>query len=183
MEVFVTGYGEIGPAKLILNTPADAVDTDLSLVWSDLRMEPNGRLIFGTSATRLEPDGFVCELGGMIRDEWPSATFFFDREPRQVDGTDPGAPIILTEARTGGRPLFRVKVVVSRRAKPGSHSATFVLTYFNGEEWRSSVRDIPFQVTNILQRHEGLAWGMALAAAVATIAEAFASILDLWLGK
>lgn len=68
-------------------------------------------------------------------------------------------------------------LTISKEAKPGPHSIQFVLTYFDGQTWKTASKNADFTIRNVYQRHEGPIWWIGGIAAGLTI---LASGVTLW---
>jgi hypothetical protein len=170
LDVFLAGYGRIGSSKLVLHTPPDAVDPSRSKVWSDIAQTEKG-FEFGKTERPLDPEGFVARLGGVNPDgKWDQSTFFFDADWFTSPSESWGTPPVMTEASKF--PPFRIRIQVPEKVRPGRYAMFLLFSYFNGQQWCASHREVAFQVTNTLQRHEGIAWVLGVGAALAAIAEA-----------
>jgi len=60
-------------------------------------------------------------------------------------------------------------LTISKEAKPGPHSIQFVLTYFDGQTWKTASKNADFTIRNVYQRYEWWIARVGLVAAVATI--------------
>ncbi len=75
------------------------------------------------------------------------------------------APMLITEHQLGKAP-FEVHLVTSKKARAGSHTLQFLLTYFNGEVWKTSVRDATIVVPSFYERHTVALWAVGIVVAI-----------------
>jgi hypothetical protein len=152
VEVYISGYGLIHAAKVLILYSPSAFITDSSRVRCG-----NGEW------KPLDPQGNVVSLHD------PS---FFDAGGRYQ---------IATEGKTDGNAPVQFDLAISKRAKAGPHSIQFVLTYFDGQTWKTASKNADFTIRNFYQRHEGVIWWiggpLGFLAAVITIAT---GIVTLW---
>lgn len=120
--------------------------------------------IFGGQEKPCGDDGITISLtGGILMEAWSRPTLFFDAAKGDL-------PIIATEMKQMRAPIsFRLGV--RDDARPGEYEQQFILTYFNGIEWRTSSATASVAVRNILQRYEIAAALIASAAAIAAISD------------
>jgi len=76
---------------------------------------------------------------------WNADTQFFDVSSGPI-------PQIFTETKSVEAP-FKYVLKTAKKIKPGMYYLEFVFTYFNGEKWVSSTKNIEFKVQNFLERH------------------------------
>ena len=67
----------------------------------------------------------------------------------------------------GGKAPIEYDLTISKKAKPGPHSIQFVLTYFDGQTWKTTSKNADFTIRNVYQRYE---WWIAIIGLLAAIA-------------
>lgn len=102
---------------------------------------------------------FTCK--GLKKPNWVCSTQFFDV-------TTGDLPQIYTETKQVEAP-FKYKLNTMKDIRPGNYSLEFVFTYFNGERWVSSTKNINFKVQNFLEKYAisiGVVAGLASVSAL-----------------
>ena len=169
-DVFITGYGDIGSAKLVFYPSSGLFDSGQSMVMFGYK-QMDGVVTFGGQEAGCGDDGVTLLLvGGVLATGWERPSLFFDMKKGDL-------PPIATETRQGRAPVsFRLRV--RNDARPGEYQLQFILTYFNGMEWRTTSVTVSMVVRNLLQRYEIQAAILASTAAVVAIAPAI-----LWIAQ
>lgn len=105
---------------------------------------------------------------------WQRPTWFADANEKQIDNYQ-----ISTEVKhpEGTSPLY-LDLTVRNGAIPGPHSVQFVLTYFDGQTWKTASKNADFTIRNLYQRHE---WWIAIVGALAAVATIGPMLRRLWL--
>lgn len=167
VEVFITGYGNIGPAKLAFY-PSPG-----TFVERDSRGRISLELVDGVP-TWAGPHGMVGDTGVMVTmqeglqgEGWSAPTLFFDT-------TAGRPPQIMTETKHLNAP-FTFSLVTRPRVSPGTYLLQFYLTYFNGIKWCVSSQQTSFTIRTLLQRHEV---AVAVVASIAAAAAVVPSLVD-----
>jgi hypothetical protein len=116
--------------------------------------------------------GVVTLSGGWLVPASQKHTWFFDGNEKQIDNYQ-----IRTEVRDpkGTSPIY-LDLTVGNHATPGPHSIQFVLTYFDGQTWKTASKNADFTIRNFYQRHEGPIWWVGGTAAVLTILASIATL-------
>jgi hypothetical protein len=158
LDVYITGYGEIGPAKLVFYPSLGVFETRESRMRTQLDVK-EGVMTWGHQRVSVDEIGVQLALnGGLQNSRWDKPSMFFD-----ISSADP--PQIITEMWLRHAPIeFDLKV--RSNAKPGAYSLQLHMTYFDGESWQAVSEQVGFTVRNVLQRHEMLIAAIALAAAM-----------------
>ncbi len=161
VEVFITGYGRIGPSKLAFY-PSPGIFNDRDS-FTCFGIKRDGDLL--TWGARQEPVGEAgCVIGlhgGVQVPEWDMPSFF-------VDLSDQIPPQILTETSQVNAPIsFSLSTLPD--AAPGTYRVQFYLTYYNGNYWSVAKQDVSSGVRSLLQRYEVTVAVIAFIAAAATI--------------
>jgi len=148
-KVFITGYGVIENAKVAAqHTSPGAFD----LKRSTIRCSDNDPSPANPFAN------FLILKNGAI--------FDVERYRVSVEYLSPH-----------GRAPWNFDLAIGKEARPGPYSIQFVLTYFDGQTWRTASKNADFTIRNFYQRHEGLIWWIGGVAAGLTI---LASAVTLW---
>jgi hypothetical protein len=173
VEVYISGYGVIQAAKVAYYPSPEVVDYDKSkMIFGPKRYDDHNGGWGGDTVQLSDPSystGGVATLsGGMAQPnnpQWQNQTWFFDGKENQVLNYQ-----ISTEVKDprGTSPLY-LDLAVSRSAKPGPQSIQFVLTYFDGQTWKTASKNADFTIRNIYQRHEIFIAVVGLVAAAVTI--------------
>jgi len=165
LEVFITGYGLIRKEKLVFYPSVDLFDNEKSKIRFGIgrkKDKPN-LFIFGTQERKLKDVGItIGGMGGIKKENWKEYTIFFDI----VDSKE--VPQISTETKQECAPV-ELDLKVSHSARAGIYYLSFNFSYFNGEQWKGSSKEVAFTIRNVLQRNETLAAFLAIFAATATI--------------
>jgi hypothetical protein len=161
VELFITGYGEIGRAKLTFYPSPDTfVERDSRLQFNLEKKE--GLIVWAGPHRMFSEVGVVISLSGGYKDtRWQESTLFFD-----CSAASP--PQIITETKQINAP-FTFSLVTRDHVAPGTYLLQFYLTYFNGTEWCMSSQQASFTIRSLLQRHETAVAVVASLAAAATI--------------
>ena len=198
LKLFMSGYGAIFSPKLLISIPPNLHDEDQSLVYFDLEPTIDNKLVLGAHSQKL-PMLSVQSLGGIGASTpgWEQPTYMIDT--RAVTQDD-AAPAILTETiqnrapfelhvkikkirlwqriRSVGNKLWEPTVHEGlRNPKPGKHTVQFVLTYFNGSEWRSDKTTYDIIVSSLYERHTLATWFIAIVAALTALLVAVLQLL------
>ncbi len=169
IEIYISGYGKISGCKLVTYPSPAAFDELHSWVRFGVR-NIDGKTFFGGKEQLLDPSGNTIDIGsgGMKRDDWLEQTMFFDT---RESGT---TPQIFTETRqkpkndvSDGPITLNLKL--NSKARAGTHSVQFVLTYFNGSCWATSTETVSFTVRTFYQRNELKIWLIGALIAVAGV--------------
>lgn len=64
---------------------------------------------------------------------------------------------------------FKYELTTKKSIKPGDYSLQFILTYYNGETWKSDSQSVEFKVRNFLERNDVLIGVFALVASIIAI--------------
>ena len=181
-EIFVTGYGRIETAKLVFYPSLGLIDQESSTIR--FGYEHVGDLIyFGGQENKVDELGVTLSLvGGVMRQGWTRPSLFFDMAKGAL-------PIIATETTQKRAPIsFNLRI--RNDARPGDYQLRFVLTYFNGAEWRTATETANVVVRNLIQRYElqvavvaSFAAVLGSIAALVTIAPTLTWIARLWCGR
>ena len=164
-DVFITGYGQIGFAKLAFYPSLGLINPLTSVV--KFGYEKRDEVIFfGGQEAKCGDDGFIISLvGGVQVDGWAAPSMFFDLKKNAL-------PQIATETRQVRAPVSFV-LQLRKDVRPGDYPLQFIMTYFNGESWCTATAIATVSVRNILQRWEIQAGLLAVAAALAAIVQVF----------
>ncbi len=174
IELYVSGYGEIGPAKLAFYPSPDVFDIGKSSIRFDIGVT-DGRGTWGGQQTNVDPVGTALDLsGGQQKTGWPAPTLFFDLPESVARGGR--LPQLVTETKQQYAPIH-ITLAVKRRTRPGLRFCRFQFTYFNGEQWCTTSEAITFTVRNFYQRNEGLVWSLGIIATLLGIALALKEIV------
>jgi hypothetical protein len=180
IQIFITGYGKIEGAKLVFYPPPFLINNEWSTAKYDLHGPPDGPWTFGGNEVSLREGGAALLLrGGLKAPGWQEATMFFDVMVRQ------NAPIaqILTETTTEDQaPIeltlhIRKKLPSGKRLPSGSHDIDFHLTYFNGQEWKTTSDIVTLNIPSIFKRFEVQAWVAGITISVLAAADPIISFL------
>ena len=170
LEIFVTGYGEIRGAKLVVYPPPYFIDLHTSKVIHDLEAgeQPEDPVVFGETEKTFEEvgsgeqEGVVhITFGGYKGDNWGFYSTFFDVPPTDINGD---VWVIATETRSGRAPIT-MPLKARCKAPPGDHNLRFYLTYYNGSQWKIDSQSVSITARAWFRRHEGLTWGVGITAA------------------
>jgi len=140
VEIYVSGYGAIRAGKVAFYPSPGVFDASRSTA-TPLNNKP----------TRLDKLGMVVTL-----------------DPKSF--CDVNGYRILTEGKPDREtPPIALDLSVNDDAKPGPHSIQFVLTYFDGQTWKTASKNVDFTIRNVYQRYEWWIARIGVLAAVATI--------------
>lgn len=159
-EQYITGYGEIKGAKIVVFLSPDLIDIKESIIQHSLGGVGN-ELKFGVGKFPIENNSFAFTFGGMAAKKWKSETMLFD-----INNSSP--PFIATEQFIGldKTAPFTYSIKLRDDIKPGDYSMDFYFTYFNGDKWSCVKEQVKFKVRNIFERYS--VW-FSLLAVVATL--------------
>jgi len=160
INIYFTGYGQIGMSKVFLSTGKDIFEKGESYAIGGLGRHKDSSVYWG--AIRMNPtvvNTLVFPLGGIKNGNspvWGPTTNYIDF------GTDSSDISILTEF-----PLYRLApysyhLKTIDRAEPGEYTITLVYTYFNGKEWSGQQQMIGIRIQNIIERNSGWAWAIGI---------------------
>ncbi len=169
VELFITGYGAIRGAKLLVYPSPGIYDTSKSSLTAGCKVVGN-RTVFGGQSWPMAPGcSFWIDLGttGVANPRWKGPTLFFDVRPdTHLIMTEMAFPWTPPEGDYHGPITLSLKL--NDRAAPGAYDIRFVLTYYNGESWVTSAETAQFSVRTWYQRWE--TWCQTAAVAAALIA-------------
>lgn len=175
-EIYVTGYGEIGPAKFFISSSPGVFDSSDCEVTDGF--VKNGPLItFGGQTTKVNMDvGITLSIAGLKTEKWQSTTAFYDiNQPEPGFENDLSRIGHLSTETHQRNPPASFSFKTRKTARAGDYGIQIVFSYFDGVEWRNSVLNVPFRLRSRLERWNSfLAW-LAAMAGVATIAAAVLS--------
>ncbi len=175
-EIYVTGYGEIGPAKFFVSSSPGVFDSnDCTLTDGFVQ---NGPLItFGGQTTKVNMDiGITFAIAGLKAEKWQATTAFYDvSQPAPGFENDLSRIAHLSTETHQSNPPASFSFKTRKTARAGDYGIQVVFSYFDGVEWQNSVLNVPFRLRSRLERWNSfLAW-LAAMAGVATIAAAVLS--------
>lgn len=160
IELFITGYGRSSGCKIFSAFSEAIIDEADSVIKSGVTLEDE-KLKLGTIEHKIsEETGKLTRciiLGGVKYGNWIESTQFFD--------TDNDSNTIFTETREPNPPIT-YDLRISKKTKPGLHSANFTLTYYNGSCWECHSITVNFKVRNFFERHAGKLSAIGAAAAI-----------------
>lgn len=171
VEVYISGYGVVQAAKVAFYPSPQVFDLDpnRSMMTTGIKRYDDGRMGWGGTPVKFDPTGGVLTLsGGFVSENnpsWQRPTWFCDANERQVNHYQ-----IATEVKhpQGTSPVC-LDLTVHNDATPGPHSIHFVLTYFDGQTWKTASKNADFTIRNFYQRHEIPVWILGGLAAIVTI--------------
>lgn len=163
-EQYITGYGEISNCKIQCYISSDLFDRDSSSVHHTpyIETQENGSITikWGRETGYVDNAGYNCICMGVKTANWKDPTLFFD-------ANEPG--LLITELKSGKAP-FEYNLKTSKTIRPGSHYIDFYLTYFNGQEWKTSKERLDFRVNNTFEKNSTTLSLLAALALLVTIA-------------
>lgn len=177
VEIFITGYGQIGNSKFVFYPSIDIIDTSESTLTYGLKHEPSGTgtlISWGEKTENLDGVGVSVDLaGGWVKSSWTTneATVYFDI-------TASPTPQIMTEATHFEIAPIVLKLKIKKKAQPGNHFLHFGFTYFNGQEWSGSNQQVQFTIKNVFQKHEIPISILVFIATILTILAAIITVID-----
>lgn len=156
-EQYFTGYGKIDSAKIAFYPSASIFDGDKSFIVNGIKNQ-NGKLLNGASRFPFTDVGVAITMQGVGRSDWEDsdATQFFDVSEGDL-------PQIYTETKQEEAP-FKYELKTKRNIRPGTYSLEFIFTYYNGECWVTTTKNIEFKVQNFLEKYSvqiGIIAGLA----------------------
>jgi len=172
IEIYISGYGIIGPSKLAFYLSPHVFDLNNSVVEHGIQ-KIDDKIGFGGQFEKLDPLGSVVSLDAMFgTKEGERKTLYSDVNP-----SDNKSMQIFSETKhpKGTSPLF-FDLTIRRDARPGPQSIQFLLTYFNGGRWETSSRSAQFTIRNVYQKNEGLIWYIGLFVAILAILTSFKTL-------
>lgn len=158
-EQYITGYGEIKKCKIQCYISSDIFDDTVSTVTNSLAQRDNIELFWGARRDVIGEPGYHCTCSGLRADNWEEETLFFDAGSHGM---------LLSEMKVTNAP-FDYSLKTRNNIKPGSHYIDFYMTYFNGEEWKTSKERVDFRVNNSFEKHSTVISLLAAAALIVTI--------------
>jgi hypothetical protein len=192
MEVYITGYGMIRGPKFTFTPPPNFLDEDESRLIHGFVRPEEGKSIslnvleFGGDEAKLSEVSFVIRLAGItgyFADDkditWKEPSIFWDTDVPPEYQT----PMVATEMKRG-RAVVEIYLKTKKRLwwgdlpflrsepgiYPGTHGFQGHLTYFNGEQWKSSSQSVSVVVPNFFKRHEGITWVAAILGVLIAVA-------------
>ena len=146
IQLFITGYGNIGGIKIFFYPPPDFI--------TEIGSEISGFLVAPNSQTKIDfKDGFSARLDGN------SARMGFGDVSTESE-FDRIVGLIHAENQVRDVPPFWLKLQTLKSARSGTHRLSLCATYFNVDEWKSSKQDIEIDVPSWFKRHEALTWAI-----------------------
>lgn len=152
-QQFITGYGNIRQCKIIFLGCHDVLES--GVIRSGLDRGKNDKLIFGGDEFKFDsehkgPPTFCCIMTGIKGDQWNEATMFFDSAKKDFP-----IPIISTESIDSRQtPPISHQYTIRKDAIPGNYEINTIMTYFNGEGWKTSSSPIRFTVRSRIETYE-----------------------------
>jgi hypothetical protein len=176
-ELFISGYGRIStPGKIFMLPSSDFIDqdSDSSFIRCGAKFEKDsirGEVWgFGGETYHIGNEGATLILGGPRNPTWEECSFFIDAIREQDEFNNQ----ILTETRphlpsgSMNAPISG-SLKISKNARSGSHSISFVFSYFDGSKWRSETCSGNLTIRSFYQRNEMLVWTIGLLAGICSI--------------
>jgi len=163
IDLYFTGYGEIGLSKVYISVSSDIFDRENSIFRTSL--DQKGRVMsWGASSGTITPLTVVNLNGGiqfLKNDTVKYFTQYIDMKP------DFGDLNILTEYRFTYAPLsFHLKL--REDVEPSNYIISFYYTYYNGMEWKGSTSEVPLKVNSLFEKYTDIliisGWVFALIA-------------------
>ncbi|HLZ15243.1 MAG TPA: hypothetical protein VKQ34_04625 [Candidatus Saccharimonadales bacterium] len=151
LRIFISGYGFIRQPKLRIQPPSEFFVEKESNILFDLGPEDGGSIVtWGKTCEPLLEDGITISLvGGITKQGWEEPTFIID---------EGNANIIFTEFSTKGKAPIELNLKTRDSVRPGTHTATFVLTYYNGRDWVVQHNTYSFQILSWYERNQVPVW-------------------------
>ncbi len=174
VEVFLTGYGQIEHSKILMSTSTSEIfdkiivkhslggvirDGKQSIFWGNLINQNNkfpAILMLNTGVSFTEKDTLVRYDG--------YSDFSKDTIENQI----------LTEERMINPPIS-FQVFIKDKARADNYKLSLYLTYYNGNEWKSSISTLDFRINTWTQKNENLITVVATFAAIFGILPIFIS--------
>ncbi|QLG46825.1 hypothetical protein [Costertonia aggregata] len=170
---YITGYGRIDPetSKVLAIASASIFDEDSSEVKST----------FGNNSNPFSNNGTTGVLISTLVDEQDNEhTLFNDAE---FLNPEKKAPSIVFEQNSISnnkeiQPPYKWILKAKNELTPGDYYLTFILTYFNGENWKNDKVELPIKVMTWYERKESIVQVFAWVIVVITIISFLFSIPD-----
>jgi hypothetical protein len=178
LEVYLTGYGQIQGAKILFYPPPYFIDTAWSMANYDAHLSADGEFTFGTTDSSFDETGGILILsGGLQNVRWstPSLVFDITDSPEKPAGVH-----IIASEKKFGKSLLLYRLQTRKDSPSGTHQLNFLLSYFNGQEWKSDSKSISLKVPNWFERNQGLSWAIAVVTLLVTLGAGPLSLLR-WL--
>lgn len=148
LQVFYTGYGMCRFNKTYINVSApvfertSTIEAGVKIVKPIDGTDTNEVLQFQKNKTMF---GYYNRInfhfaGLDPNGTWGYKTPFFDVLPNKNQNT------IMTEMNIGGEAIVTGDLHVKRWVSGGDYSMNVYFTYFNGQEWKTSVASLPFHI-------------------------------------
>ncbi|WP_175235359.1 hypothetical protein [Achromobacter mucicolens] len=165
---FVSGYGQIDQAKLLLIAPDGVPQGFCSSGFTQKLIAPNQvEIRQGGKKERIERE-FVIAIATKVSVPHPNGGTVVITPFSDAGGN---THAIHSETRRPD-PMLAVEYQIPHDFLPGTYKLTSVFTYFNGINWVSDRLEAQYVVRSVFQRHESTIAGIACAAAIATIVAA-----------
>ncbi|MCJ7602638.1 MAG: hypothetical protein MUO63_14205 [Desulfobulbaceae bacterium] len=165
IDGYITGYGKIESAKLMVLVPEhDRDQSKLIVNYPPINGKPDQQEL------PVDAYGNILSFGGRgtVNPDWNEPTIFFDLLPFDLN-----PPTIYTEKRFEDNPPLSLKLKMLKNVRSGNYNINFIFTYFDGKSWIQTNQNIQFTVRNIFQRNESPILWIGVIAALTSI---FASV-------
>lgn len=156
-EIFISGYGQITDAKIMMYTPPQLFNSEESFFHTgfDLKMRGNvAEISQGGKETKGFADAQQIGLSTLVR-------LTRDNRATELDmfsDADSRMHMVFSEARKPRAPVsFSLKL--RKKIATGSFPLSIVFTYFNGEQWCTQLIEKDITIRNLVDR---LDWRAAL---------------------
>lgn len=148
INVYITGYGKIYGSKLSAYPSSPLIDPDNSYIEHGLQIDDNN-IIWGCKSDSLPREGVTIVWGNDSASSRNTSTKFLDI----AKGSSPRP--IATEQPSDGNPPARF-IINTKDVSLGEYKLDVVFTYFNGEKWASSRKEVPFKIAGCYERNKTL---------------------------
>ena len=148
VDVYFTGYGEIGLSKVFIVFSQNIVDSNNSIVTTSLKPLPNNRLMWGNETFSINEITVLDMTGGIMvnKNNKDSASQYIDMTNEPADFG------IITETKIQNAPIS-ISYKIKDDIQEGEYSIAFYYTYFDGVKWKSSNSNVQFKVNSFIEEH------------------------------
>ena len=164
ISVYISGYGNAKSAYFLYYPSSDFFEKEGSTIKYNPRRLDDGKIAFGGEESPLSENGAFLRLDSIKISEAEPEIFIDDPE---VVGR------VITETTQLGDSIVRLTIQVRQNARPGRHSISLLLKYYDGERWNVNKEVITFNVRTLFERNQTF---IAFAGIVLTLGALFLQI-------
>ena len=163
IDQYISGYGAGSGVKVVYYPSLEIFDQEKSYVSFGPKVNGDNPVTWGGSYGKPDANGGTLTFGPMYRTAAGRLVTFCDADAGS------GRNNIITEIQLDGKPPFHYLLKTKENTKSGSYKISFIFTYFNGENWNSSIETVDFKVQNSFERYSTTLSILAALALITTI--------------